>query len=629
MTELNGTKIDRYTILREVGRGGVATVYKAHDAETDTIVALKVLSPYLVSDSSIRARFQREAEVLETLKHPYILPVLDHGEADGYVYLVLPFMEIGTLSNRLRRGPVKPKEGARIISDIASALTFAHEQGIIHRDIKPSNILITGDGNALLSDFGFIHVDDSQLSLTGSAIIGTPAFMAPEQIRGEEVSERSDQYALGVVLYLMTTGELPYDAETPMGVALKHATDPLPRPRAVNPNLPDAVEAIIVKALAKDPENRFVSVEAFNDAFQDALIASIDPTTGKLRPGAVGEDPSTAVLESVELEDEDRWRGIFARRATIALLLLLLLLACPVGVWAVNEFGGGLGAASEAGEATMVVAMVDSVSTENAEILGTEAVPGELNTAVAATLTSIAPLMEAQQTEGTPLADLLTQTATVSLLEDSNVTPSPSRTEEGSTNTYNDGSGEESSPTSRPPTNTMSPFEPTWTEAPTSTSTSTLPPSRTWTPSPTRTIPPSPTPTASPIPPTATWTEPPPPTNTPDPCDQISYFGFDTHGQELDWSISNGTGGNIKVEVIHLWWPGGNDELKKVELSGSELWQGEDNDPPSHLSSLGGSRQIGSGGSKMMRFYFGDDAGGSGYTLEIEFNNGCSPSTSQ
>ncbi len=615
MSDLDGKIIGRYHIFREVGRGGVATVYQARDLDIGSVVAIKILAPYLVSEENIRIRFQREAEVLETLDHPNIVPVLDHGEAEGYVYLVLPFIDYGTLSDRMRSGMIRPQEGARYISQIASALEYAHDKGIVHRDIKPSNILITDEGEALISDFGFIQMDDSSQSLTGSAIIGTPAFMAPEQIRGEDVTARSDQYALGVVLYQMSTGQLPYDAETPMGVAIKHATDPLPQPRVVNPNLPDAVEAVIVKALEKEPENRYESVEAFNDAFQDALVASIDPTTGGLRPGAVGEDPETAVLH---LSDSSFGSRIHFHRRWAVLLLLLLLLACPAGVWALSDLGGGLlNTSNNATETSSVVAMADSLSTENAEVMGTEAIPGEINTAVAGTMTSLAPLLDNQSENQTPIGDLLTQTAAAM---DTKVTSPTSEATTGGLGTSTDTSPSSTSP---PPTRTMDPEGPTWTPEPPATNTISPTATRTWTPSPTNTQTPSATPTP-------TWTSTPEPSVTPDVCEAISLHGFDVDGQELDWSVSNGTGSTVVINSIFFNWPTENEELKKIELNGDKIWDDKDESPPTDITSgLKGNRQIGGGQSKTLRFYFGEVAVSTGYVLEIGFNNGCTPQQSR
>ena len=591
MSDLDGKKIGRYHIFHEVGRGGVATVYQGRDLETGSVVAIKVLAPYLVSEKNIRIRFQREAEVLETLDHPNIVPVLDHGEADGYVYLVLPFIDYGTLSDRMRSGPIRAQEGARYISQIASALEYAHDRGIVHRDIKPSNILITDEGEALLSDFGFIQLDNAPQSLTGSAIIGTPAFMAPEQIRGEDVTARSDQYALGVLLYQMSTGELPYDAETPMGVAIKHATDPLPRPRSVNPNLPDAVEVVIIKALEKEPENRYESVEAFNDAFQDALIASIDPITGGLRPGAVGEDPETAVLH---LSDSSFVSRPLFRRRWAVLLLLLLLFACPSTVWAVTEFGlAGAIIDQFGGEDTAgtEIAMVSALSTENAALLGTAGSPQDVSQAVVGTMTSIAMI--------------------------SGETGLPEETEENKLTQTMEAFDTQLAGTTLPVTATvLQTLDSTATRIATSIIEKTSTPEATSTPY------------TTPVPPTST--NPPEPTATPDVCGAINIHGFIADGQELDWTISNGSGGNIRITSLYINWPEGNQVLKKIELNGSEIWSGEDEAPPTNISSgMKGNRLIGTGQSKTLHFYFDQEASSSGYSLEVGFDNGCSSQQSK
>ena len=188
----------------------MTTVHKALDLEQDREVAIKLLAPYLVQDPKFKARFEREVEVLRKLEHPNIVPILDFGEHEGSPFIVMPYISTGTLADKLKSGPLTPQEGARFMSEVSGALADAHEQGIVHRDIKPSNILIDEGGTALLSDFGLAHLTDVHESLTGSAVIGTPAYMSPEQCQGSTIDARSDQYSLGVVLYHLTTGYLPY-----------------------------------------------------------------------------------------------------------------------------------------------------------------------------------------------------------------------------------------------------------------------------------------------------------------------------------------------------------------------------------------------------------------------------------
>jgi len=278
MSELIGRVLGNYHILEQIGRGGMARVFKALDLTHERTVAIKVLSPHLALESNFKARFEREVQVLRELEHPNIVPILDYGEAGGLAYIVMPYMKVGTLSDRLKDGDLTVKESARIIGQIAAALQHAHEVGVVHRDVKPSNILIDEDGNAWLSDFGFAHIHDATMSLTGSALIGTPAYMAPEQVSGKPVSPLSDQYSLAVVVYHLSTGHLPYDAETPMAIALSHVTSPLPRPRLVNPDLSRSVEAVLIKALAKEGSHRFASIADFNQALQEALALEFEPS---------------------------------------------------------------------------------------------------------------------------------------------------------------------------------------------------------------------------------------------------------------------------------------------------------------------------------------------------------------
>jgi serine/threonine-protein kinase len=211
------------------------------------------------------------------MQHPNIMPILDFGEVDGLAYIVMPYIGSGTLQERLARGPLDPKEGSRIVAQLAAALDCAHQNGVIHRDVKPSNVLLDPMGNALLSDFSFAHQTDASQNLTGRLLVGTPAYMAPEQCRGDPIDARSDQYALSVVLYQMVTGRLPFEGDTPMAVAMKHVNEPLPRPTLVNPNLPPEIEIVLVRGLAKDPNLRYGSVMELNAAFQQATEIAMDP----------------------------------------------------------------------------------------------------------------------------------------------------------------------------------------------------------------------------------------------------------------------------------------------------------------------------------------------------------------
>jgi len=260
-------KIGIYEVKSELGRGGMATVYRAYDPRFEREVAVKVLPQELLhSDPQFRLRFEREAKIIAQLEHSAIVPVYDVGESEGQPYFVMRYMNGGSLSERIKAGVFTMEEAIQILGAIAPALDEAHSKGIVHRDIKPSNILFDKRGNPYISDFGIAKLSQAQAgNVTGSAIIGTPAYMAPEQAQGIEVDGRADIYALGIILFEMLTGKQPYEADTPMAVAIKHITDPVPQIRQTNPKLPEGMETIIQKAMAKDKNDRFSSaVEMIN-----------------------------------------------------------------------------------------------------------------------------------------------------------------------------------------------------------------------------------------------------------------------------------------------------------------------------------------------------------------------------
>jgi serine/threonine-protein kinase len=272
MAGLVGQALDQYRLTGQIGQGGMATVYRAQDERHDRKVAIKVLSPTIVGDKRFVRRFRREAEfVKQRLKHPNIVPVIDYGEYRGFVYLAMPFIDGDTLHNRLLDGDISALENARWVGQIADSLNFAHSQGIIHRDIKPSNIMITESGDALLADFGLAREVEGASSLTGSMLMGTPAYVSPEQGLGKDLDARSDQYSFGVILYQIATGKLPFDGEAPMAIVMQHVQEPVPRPGRFNQGLSEDLERVIVKSLAKDPADRFPSMAALNEAYQAAL----------------------------------------------------------------------------------------------------------------------------------------------------------------------------------------------------------------------------------------------------------------------------------------------------------------------------------------------------------------------
>ena len=220
-----------------------------------------------MQDPTFGERFQREARPIAKLEHPPILPGFDYGQAEnGVTYIAMRYVEAGTLADLLRQ-KMPPLRGAyRLFDQIADALAYAHEQGIIHRDIKPSNMLVDARNQVFLTDFGLARMMEGTSNLTGSMIMGTQAYMAPELGEGRPADPLSDIYALGVVLYEMTAGRPPFEAETPMAVMLKHMTEPLPLPRQINPDIPEPLEHVILKALAKEPADRFQSITAMLEA---------------------------------------------------------------------------------------------------------------------------------------------------------------------------------------------------------------------------------------------------------------------------------------------------------------------------------------------------------------------------
>src|SRR5512137_2767515 len=245
-------KFGRYVIKEEIGRGGMATVYHAYDPRFEREVALKVLPREMLHDMQFRTRFEREAKTIAALEHSGIVPVYDFGEEDGQPYFVMRYMTGGSLSDRMKKGPLTVAEAAQVMAHIAPGLDEAHAKNIIHRDLKPGNILFDQFNEPYISDFGIAKLAETQGTVTGSAIIGTPAYMSPEQAQGESIDGRSDIYGLGVILFEMLTGQQPYHGDTPMSVVVKQITDPVPHILDVRPDLPPDIEAIIGQAMAKD-----------------------------------------------------------------------------------------------------------------------------------------------------------------------------------------------------------------------------------------------------------------------------------------------------------------------------------------------------------------------------------------
>jgi serine/threonine protein kinase len=308
MTNLIGQSLGRYHILEQLGEGGMATVYKAFDTRLEREVAVKVIrvdqfSPAVLE--RVLKRFEREAKSMSRLSHPNIVKVLDYGDYEGSPYLVLEYLPGGTLKRRLGK-PLPWSEAIRLLLPIAHALEYAHQQGVIHRDVKPSNILITTSGEPMLTDFGIaklLEADEGQ-TLTATGVgIGTPEYMSPEQGMGREIDARADVYSLGIVLYELVTGHKPYVADTPMAVVLKHVTDPLPRPQRFVPDLPDAVEKVLLKALAKEPQNRYPGMEMFAENLERLASEAVKGSPrAALPPTSRREDTQATILQETDTQ---------------------------------------------------------------------------------------------------------------------------------------------------------------------------------------------------------------------------------------------------------------------------------------------------------------------------------------
>ena len=293
-----GSSLGRYRLVEQVGRGGMATVYRAHDPNLDRFIALKVLPSFHTEDPTFVARFTREAQTVARLNHPNILQIYDFGEDKGFTYLVSELVTGGTLEDRLGGGPLSVDETIRFIGPLADALDYAHAQSIIHRDIKPSNVLLNEESKPILADFGLAQMLEAAIRFTQAAsAIGTPEYMSPEQAMGADVDHRADLYALGIILYQLLLGQTPFHADTPAATLMAHVHLPLPLPSTLNPDIDPRLETTLLKATAKTPDDRFQTARAMIDA--------VSLVTGRPRVVDTAEPGDTAQMETIDLEATD------------------------------------------------------------------------------------------------------------------------------------------------------------------------------------------------------------------------------------------------------------------------------------------------------------------------------------
>ena len=333
-----GEQVGAYQIMAQLGSGGMATVFKAYHAALDRYVAIKVLHPAFKQDPNFLSRFQREARIVARLEHPHIVPVYDFSEAGGQPYLVMRFIEGETLKARLSRGDLTLDEVRRVIKPVAEALTYAHGQGVLHRDIKPSNILLTPDGGVFLADFGLARIAQAgESTLSQDSLLGTPQYISPEQAQGQaDLDARTDGYSLGVVVYELLVGRVPYQADTPYAVIHDHIYAPLPLPRSIQPDFPEPLERVLLKALAKDRADRYASVSEFYAAFDQAAnqiqanVSSQSPTaaatsnpiehTAPIGPTTSNDPLATKIVNTTQPRSNNRTRW-----ALIAIMVLMLV----------------------------------------------------------------------------------------------------------------------------------------------------------------------------------------------------------------------------------------------------------------------------------------------------------------
>jgi serine/threonine-protein kinase len=322
---------DRYELEELVGSGGMSSVFKARDQLLERHVALKILHEHFSHDSEYVERFRREARAVAQLSHPNIVTVIDRGEADGRQFIVFEYVDGENLKDLIdRSGPLPIRRALELALEIAGGLAFAHDHGIVHRDVKPQNVLLNGDGGAKVTDFGIARTLDVERGVTQTGtVLGTSNYISPEQAGSKPVGPFTDVYALGVVLYELLTGEVPFPGETFVAVAMRHINEPPPSLLEKRPDAPLRLVAAVDRALAKDPEDRFPSMDAFADELHACLAELETP------------DAERTLITSSPVVRESRPRRMRARRRWPLVLALVALLAVAAVVAVLLAGGGG------------------------------------------------------------------------------------------------------------------------------------------------------------------------------------------------------------------------------------------------------------------------------------------------
>lgn len=454
MADLIGKRLGQYEIVGKLGEGGMASVYRARQASIKRDVAIKVIESKLASNPDFVKRFEREAQMVASFRNSQILKVFDYGQEGDLIYLVMELLPGGNLADLIRAQKLPLERIARLLDQIASALDYAHSKGIVHRDLKPQNVMLDDNGNAILTDFGIarlLEATTTMLTQEGS-VIGTPAYMAPEQWQGLPADARADIYALGVMLFEMLTGQVAFTAETPASMMFKHLQAPPPLPSVIRRDLPPALDAVIAKALAKDPDDRFQSAGELANAFRAAIAASpinsaavpavpAAPSKGtaerKNRATSAQTAPATQTPNTAWMKTEppnDAFTLIEIKpqkkRSPIGLIVagvIVLLIAIGVGLLIATQ-------SRQATDSTATAARVQAIALQQtAELGGTQTAQANLSltplpTRTATALPIVIPTQTALPTETNTATHTATSTPLPSATSTQTATPLPSAT---------------------------------------------------------------------------------------------------------------------------------------------------------------------------------------------------------